>query len=81
LRRQGHRSPPARLPPGRTQAEPDLPGTDHHRQRGAVAGDARRRGWCRPRRGSHRRSGRYRRPWSTAGRPPPSPWGCPWHGR
>ena len=37
-----HRSPPARLPPGRTQAEPDLPGTDHHRQRGAVAGDARR---------------------------------------
>ncbi|SMZ48218.1 Phosphocarrier protein kinase/phosphorylase, nitrogen regulation associated [Pseudomonas aeruginosa C-NN2] len=42
LRRQGHRSPPARLPPGRTQAEPDLPGTDHHRQRGAVAGDARR---------------------------------------
>ena len=42
LRRQGHRSPPARLPAGRTQAEPDLPGADHHRQRGAVAGDARR---------------------------------------
>ncbi|WGW99248.1 phosphoenolpyruvate-utilizing N-terminal domain-containing protein [Pseudomonas aeruginosa] len=40
-RRQGHGSPPARLPPGRTQAEQPA-GTDHHPWRGAVAGDARR---------------------------------------